>query len=120
MLDVEKGDFFQVRFYIAEQYWNIYIDDEYGDFDPKKQLLCIYLVLRALEDYEEASDYLQWCLHHALEASDSSWLSYFRNLTKAYDQIKAKLGAINSFISSLDYQLRSGAFAELVEMGEGY
>lgn len=109
-----NSTFFKVRFIIKEESWEIYIDDEYKYFDVSKQLLCIYLVLSALEDYQEATDYLQWCKHNGLNASETLWLVYYKELGKSHAAIESKLHKIDSCISSFDYQLRAGAFSELL------
>ncbi len=112
-LSTEITDFQQVRFYIGKQSWDVYIDNEYHDFNTDKPLVCIYLVLSALEDYSDADDFLQWCRHLGLNASDQKWLDYFRQLARSYNEIEKILGKIDSFINPLDYQLRSGAFSVL-------
>lgn len=105
---------FPVQLHIGSDSWEIYIEDEYGDFDLNSQLVCIFLTLRALEEYNDAPDFLKWCLHNGLDSRDVKWLNHYRDLGRHYAEIASKLGVIDSFISSLDYQLRAGAFAELV------
>jgi hypothetical protein len=109
-----NSTFFKVRFSMDDEAWEIFIDNEYKYFDESKQLLCIYLVLSALEDYKEATDYLQWCKHNGLNASELQWLEYYKELGESYATIENRLHKIDSCISSLDYQLRSGAFAALL------
>lgn len=111
-----KNDFFAVTFYAGEKCWDVYIEDEYHDFSEKNPFMNIFLVLRALEAYKEADDYLHWCQSLALDAADPRWLNYFRQLGESYREIENEIGKIGSFISSLDYQLRSGEFAKLKRM----
>jgi hypothetical protein len=104
----------KARFFIGSQYWDLYIDNEYGYFNTNKQLVCIYLVLNALEEYNEAEDYLLWCKANGLNASDNSWLEYYRYLGKAFQKIEQLIGKIDSFINPLDYQLNAGSFHALL------
>ena len=90
------------------------MDDEYRDFDEQKPLVCLFLVLRSLEDFAESTDYLNWCNVYHLNASDMKWLTYYRDLPASYAGIEKQIGPINSFISDLDYQLRSGVFYALL------
>ncbi|MFZ1805618.1 MAG: hypothetical protein WAU36_00260 [Cyclobacteriaceae bacterium] len=105
-----------VDFFSKDKSWHLFIEDEYGDFNSEKQLMCIFLVLRALEDYDEASDFLDWCNQSGINANDSLWLPYFKDLATSYAEIKNTLGEIDSVILSLEYQLRSGAFYELTQL----
>lgn len=105
-----------VDFVSKEKSWHLYIEDEYGDFNAEKQLMCIFLVLRALEDYQEANDFLDWCKQSGLNANNPQWLPYFKDLKTRYAEIKNTLGEIDSIILSLDYQLRSGAFYQLTQL----
>jgi hypothetical protein len=111
-----KDNLIPVDFISGNKSWYLYISDEYNDFHPKNQLMCIFLVLRTLEDYEESSDFLVWCNQYGLNASHIHWLTYFKELGIRYTEIKNTLGTIHSMISSLEYQLRSGAFYELTQL----
>ncbi|MCB0493910.1 MAG: hypothetical protein KDC93_16010 [Cyclobacteriaceae bacterium] len=111
-----KDNLIPVDFISGNKSWYLYLSDEYKDFHPENQLMCIFLVLRTLEDYEESSDFLVWCNQYGLNASHIHWLSYFKELGNRYTEIKNTLGTIDSIISSLEYQLRSGAFYELTQL----
>ncbi|MEQ8361929.1 MAG: hypothetical protein RIF39_04230 [Cyclobacteriaceae bacterium] len=117
---IPRGDIIDnmisVDFISRNKTWHLYIGDEYKDFNTEKQLMCIFLVLRTLEDYEESSDFLVWCNQYGLNASHIHWLTYFKELDIRYTEIKNTLGTIDSIISSLEYQLRSGAFYELTQL----
>jgi hypothetical protein len=104
----------EVEFSVDAHSWRLYVDDEYKDFDERKQLICLFLTLRSLEDFAESTDYLSWCNVYHLNASHTEWLTYYRNLPALYAGIEKHIGRINSFISDLDYQLRSGAFYALL------
>lgn len=110
------GDLIQVDFLCNGVHYNLYIDDEYNDFNESNQLLCLYLVLRSLKDYKEEDDFLKWCNLYSLNASDSNWLNYYRSLGFITQAIEKDAGEIKIFITDLDYQLRSGAFYELVNL----
>jgi hypothetical protein len=96
--------------------WSLFVDDEYGDFNERQPLLCLYLVLRALEDYKDEHDFLKWCNLYGLSPDDVTWLTYYRGLAKSYREIVTVLGEPDSCINSLDYQLRSGAFSALLRL----
>lgn len=102
-----------VDFLFNGVHYNLYIDDEYSDFNEENQQLCLYLVLRSLVDYKEEDDFLNWCALLGLNASDSEWLNYYKLLGSIVQDIEKKAGEIGAFIPDLDYQLRSGAFYEL-------
>uniref|UniRef100_UPI00404B8667 hypothetical protein n=1 Tax=Fulvivirga sp. TaxID=1931237 RepID=UPI00404B8667 len=112
--DKKLGALLKVRFYIGTKYWDLYIDDEYSYFNVNQQLVCIYLILNTLEEYSEADDYLLWCKANGLNASDNSWLEYYRYLGKAFQKIEKLIGKIDSFINPLDYQLNAGSFHALL------
>ena len=100
---------------IDSKVWNIYIDDEYGDCTKNKPLVAFYLMLFSLETYKDSIDYLDWCHQNLLDTSDLNWLDYYKTLETTYSEIKEVLGKIDSCISSLDYQLRTGVIDALFE-----
>ena len=105
--------FFKIRLTIKGQSWDLYIEDEYQEFEINTSIK-VFLSLRALEDFEEAQDYEHWCRLLRLE-SDVAWESYFEYLKKAYRDISSLLGGtVDSFIPSLDYQLKSGDYYYLL------
>lgn len=106
--------FIQVVAYIGDRSWEIYIDNEYGYFNTNKQLVCLYLVLSALENYKTAEDYLEWCRDNELNYSDAKWLNYYRDLGRIYHEVESIVGKIESFISPYDYEFRAGAFSVLL------
>lgn len=106
---------FRVELRLRGQSWLLYIEDEYGDFSLSNQLACLSLVLRSLEDYGKAEDYINWCVQHGLNASDNRWLDYFLGLEWLHIEIKEAMGKIEPGISSWDYQLRLGAYAALMQ-----
>lgn len=110
--EIKKG-LLEVVFKSGTKSWNLFIDDEYGDFKEENQLLCIFLVLKSLEDYAETEDYLEWCKISYLEPGESRWLDYYRNLSKIHNEIEKVLGSIHPIISSFDYELRAGAYSAL-------
>ncbi len=106
----------EIEFFADFRLWRIYIEDEYEDFDEKNQLLCIFLVLKALEDFAATDDYHGWCNVYGLEASDTVWLHYYRELPTHYAEIEHLFGSISSFISKDDYEMRTGCFGELLQV----
>lgn len=112
--DEKKDSLIGIYFETNRSKWKLYIEDECGDFDLKNQALCIYLTLKSLEDYRELSDFLEWSNYYYLNASDSFWLQYYRDLGSVYAAIEKEIGKIDPFIAGIDYELRSGAFDALV------
>ena len=100
---------------IDSKTWNIYIDDEYGDCTKNRPLVAFYLVLFSLETYHDSTDFLDWCRQNLLDASNPGLLDYYKSLKTTYSEIKSVLGGIDSCISSLDYQLRTGVIDALFE-----
>ncbi len=95
--------------------WEIFIQDEYNDFDPEKPLIALWLVFDALEEYEEGDDFLTWCTGYGLDPSNSKLLDYYRALGKTLVEVKKTFGTIDSWIAPLEYQLRTGVILELLD-----
>lgn len=111
------GSFKGVRLSIGENTWTILINDEYNDLRESSQLMCLYLCLRSLENYQYEPDFLKWCMHNNADASDFDLLQYYRSLGKTTYDIEQVIGPIDSRISNLDYELRTGIIRELVQAG---
>ncbi|MCB9195187.1 MAG: hypothetical protein H6598_03095 [Flavobacteriales bacterium] len=114
IIDSTDLNFFPVRFTINDQSWEIFIDDEYRDFDLNKPLACLYLTLLALDIYNSSDDYLCWCSQYGLNASELKWLTYFQSLETTIVEIKNVLGEVDPCISDYDYTLRTGVVQELL------
>ncbi len=93
---------------IADKKWNVFVDDEYDNFNDENPLLNFYLLLASLEDYQESTDYLDWCKQNMLKTNDFKWLDYYQSLKLIYAEISSYLGTIDSCITPLDYQLSTG------------
>ena len=93
--------------------FTIYIDDEYNDVNEANPLLCFFLILRELEIYNDSTDYLNWCKQVGVNADDEQLRQYYITLGTSYKKIEKILGEIDSCISSLDYQLSTGAIKKL-------
>ncbi len=105
---------FLVEFMADDKSWEIYLEDEYQEFD-QNQWVRIFLVLRVLEDYREAKDWEAWCRLYFLEPTPQ-WESYHKHLKQIYHEIEKQLGGIDSFINPLDYQLKSGSYHYLLKL----
>ena len=99
---------------IGEKSWVILVDDEYDDLIQERQLMCFFLVLRELEIYQSESDFLRWCSQNGWDPKDSKLLYYYKQLGKTVLEIESIIGEIDSKISGLDYELRTGVIDELV------
>ncbi|MGD1958974.1 MAG: hypothetical protein ACFB2Y_08960 [Fulvivirga sp.] len=89
--------------------------DECHDLSAAKPLICLYQMLFTLEDYADASDYLEWSKENLIEPP--AFIDYYKSLETGYQEIESPLGNIESYIPSMDYELRSGAFDELLRWG---
>jgi len=106
-----------VTFTIKSSSWNILIDDEYNDLNESSQLMCLFLVLRELEIYQEESDYLKWSAQMGTNINNTDLLVYYKQLGKSIFEIESFIGHIDSQITDLDYQLRTGVIKELIAAG---
>lgn len=104
-----------VEFSAGGKSWNLFIKDEYDDFDTDNQLVCIYLCLRALEDYSDCEDVNDWCKMYSIRPHSNVITNYHKQLRKTYQEIKAVIKNIDPCISAYDYEMRGGAYNELVE-----
>ncbi len=102
---------------IQQSSWTILIDDEYDDLKEESQLMCLYLILRELEIYQSETDFLTWCNQNGSNAANSMLLQYYKDLGKTTLEIESILGSIDSQITDLDYQLRTGIIEELIAAG---
>lgn len=99
---------------IDQRSWKILVDDEYEDLNPDNQLMCFFLVIRELETYLSEPDFLKWTAQNGSDASNEKLLEYYRELGKTVYEIKEELGEIDSKISGLDYELRTGVIDRLI------
>lgn len=106
-----------VELTIENQSWSILIHDEYDDLKVEHQLMCFYLVLRELETYLYEPDFLKWCVHTGSDPKNNQLLQYYRDLGRAVIAIEAILGTIDSQITHLDYELRTGIIRDLIAKG---
>ncbi len=95
--------------------WKILIQDEYEDFNPHLPLPALYLVFDALEEYQDAEDFLTWCRSLGYDTSNTKLLDYYRGLGNNLNEIQSFFGTIDSGIYPLEYQLRTGVIDELLD-----
>lgn len=110
---LEKEYYPLVEFALKGKSHLIYIDDEYNDLELGNPLLNLCLVLRALENYLDAEDYLVWCTQHGLDASNPRAREYHMGLADEVKQIREWIDPIDSFVSDFDFELNAGAAQEL-------
>lgn len=110
----KNNEFFLIRFSINKNYWDIYIDDECGDYNENNPLICLYLTLLALDTYKSTDDYLNWCHQYNIDSSELNWLDYFKELETTFHQIESELGVIDPCLSDYDYSLRTGVVDALL------
>lgn len=88
--------------------WCLAVDDEYGDVDPGGAPVRLHLVLCALEDYEEAEDFLVWAREQGLSSSDPVARELWLTLREVQASLRARLAGLEP-ISRFDWQLGAGA-----------
>ena len=98
---------------LAGKTFNMFVEDEYNDFQIENPLLSLSLVLRELEIYKEEDDFLAWCKSQILSSSNSLVLNYYKTLDNIYNDIEMIMGSISNPISSWDFEMNSGAVQEL-------
>ena len=94
--------------------WNLFIENEYDDFDIDNQPVCIYMALRALDDYRIEGDYKSWIGYFSLENNDH-WKKYYEYLGNAYTEMETLWGGIDTFLKDEDYLMCDGAYVELLK-----
>lgn len=103
-----------VKVTTGQSSWDLLLHDEFHDLDNDKPLVCLYLLLYALEDYQDTEDYLEWCKEYMIKPPEL--LTYYNELGSIYAEFEKMVGTIEIFISSMDYQLRAGEYSELLRM----
>ena len=104
----DRPDYRRVSLTISNRLFTLFVDDEYEDFKYNYPLLNFCLVLRELEDYKDADDFLMWCAERHFDASDRKLKDYFIDLGNTFTEIESILGGINSFIPNMDFELSMG------------
>jgi len=108
-----RKDFPAVQLEILGQSFSLFAEDEYADFKLGDPRLSLCVVLRSLEDYEFADDYLVWCKQNGLSSLDEVIRSYYMDLGRIYPAIEKLVGKIESQISDHDFTLSAAAAREL-------
>jgi len=106
-----------VVFKLGGKVFNFYVEDDLGDIRYNYPLLNLCLVLRELEGYAYAEDYLIWCQERYLDPKNEAILANYRNLAPIYRDIEGILGTIDSQISDWDFEMGSGPSWELRKQG---
>lgn len=98
-----------VRMQIGTHIFDLNVEDEYGDWKEENPALCLCLVMRELEAYAAAFDFLNWCHIQGYPAANGRVRRYHMDLGNLYAEIDKLLGGINSQISDWDFGLNAGA-----------
>ena len=106
-----------VAFKLGGKTFNFYVEDELDDLRYNYPLLNLCLVLRELEGYAYAQDYLIWCQERYLDPKNERILANYRNLATIYREVEGIMGKIDSQISDWDFEMGSGASWELRKKG---
>jgi hypothetical protein len=94
------------------------VDDEYGDADPRRPLLCLALVLRERDFWRETSDYLEWCADQALEPGHEALRRAYMYLAEAFRWLEACLGPLPPCpAGAMDWELDAGLVQVLRRAG---
>lgn len=117
--DPIRKDLFFTTLSIGTRSWDILIDDEFEDFSKHNFVFDWFLILYALETYDECEDILEWSNFHGLDTD--SQIDYYKSLATTYREIEAIIGPIDPLITSFDYTLRTGVVRALANIDlEGY
>ncbi len=101
-----------VNFYIEDDVFAIQVDDEYDDFKIESPALHLCLVLRSLEEYKDATDFLDWSKKTGIEANNNA-LEYFRTLAPILVDTEKIIEELDSKISDIEFTTNAGAAYEL-------
>ncbi|WP_299523114.1 hypothetical protein [Winogradskyella sp.] len=110
---IRKAIFF-TSLSIGAKSWDILIDDEFGDFSKHNPVFDWFLVLYALETYDECEDIIEWSNFHGIDTT--LLLDYYKSLATTYKEIEAIVGSIDPLISSFDYTLRTSVVGVLASI----
>lgn len=111
-----RDDLRKVVMTIKQRPYEIYVDDEYQDLIIDNPDLHLCLVLRSLEDFQDADDFLTWCQRLYIDPADSTARQYHMNLNSVCARITAHIGTIDSFISNSDFELNAGAAQKIRQL----
>ena len=103
-----REDYREVTLNLSNQSFTFFVDDEYDDFKYNYPILNLCIVLRELEDYKYANDFLIWCTERHFDASDEKLRVYYISLDKVYNDIESILGEIKSFIPDSAFEFNMG------------
>lgn len=93
--------------------FDLFVDDEYDDLRKNYPLLNLCLVLRELEGYALADDYLVWCQERFFDPGDERIRSNYTRLGEVYGTVESILGNIDSHVSDFDFEMNAGAAQRL-------
>lgn len=107
-----RKDLFFTTLTIGSKSWKILIDDEFGDFSKHHPVFDWFLVLFALDIYNDCEDILEWSNEHGIDAV--ILLDYYKSLATTYREVEGIIGTIDPLITTFDYTLRTGVVRALV------
>lgn len=114
---VGSKEYRAVTFKLGGKVFNFYVEDELDDIRYNYPLLNLCLVLRELEGYAYAEDYLIWCQERYLDPKNEAVLANYRNLATVYRDVEEVMGEINSQVSDWDFEMGSGPSWKLRKKG---
>lgn len=104
LLHKEFGDFKQIDFTVEDTTWQIFISDEYGECREGRPLLSIYMVLNALQEYEDSQDFLSWCQLFEVSPTDSVIRNYYIDLELVNKAVRSLLGDFEVILKEIHFQ----------------
>ncbi|MFY0630170.1 MAG: hypothetical protein JXR05_07290 [Flavobacteriaceae bacterium] len=110
---VDSKEYRAVEFKIGGKVFHFYVEDEVDDIRYNYPTLNLCLVLRELEGYAYAPDYLVWCQERYLDPKDENILANFRNLATIYREVEEIMGEIKCPVSDWDFEMGSGPMYRL-------
>ena len=109
------ANWYLVELIIENEVFRIQVDDEYDDFKLNILPLSFCVVLRSLEEYKEAEDFLSWCKRTGIDSNNNA-LEYFRTLATILSDIENIIEAVDSQISDIEFTTNAGAAYEIRSM----
>ena len=98
----------RIKVKIEEKVFELPVCDEYEDVDRANSLLLLHLLLRELEYYEDADDFLLWCEDTGLKAEDELSRSIWFELRDLAPKIRSLLGYHLKAIDDFDFEMNTG------------
>jgi len=93
---------------INQQKFSIPVCDEYDDMDQMSPPVMLQLLLREMEYFEDAEDYLLWCKDLGFDAASELCRSIHSELREVVPKLREHLGNSLKAISDFHLEMNTG------------